>query len=307
MKKIHEENMSLKLPPLKALKCFVICAKHPSFTRAASELNLTQGAVSKQIALLENYLGLQLFERKPQSLVLSKAAKIYLREVEAALKNIETATTKITKSRKQNKPKEVLNINALPSMSSRWLIPLLQDFKNKFPNYDVIVKTGDGDLDFNKTNCDLAIRVAQQKNKATWQKLVRQKIMGEKLLCVCSPNFKEKNRVKDARDLLKYNLLGHTYRPQMWQKYLNFLGLKKVQINHGNSFEHFFMLIEAAKNGLGIGLVPKFLIEKELENKELTLAFKDNFKSNYGYYLLHQKQKNTPQKILDFTAWIKHC
>jgi DNA-binding transcriptional LysR family regulator len=297
--------MSLKLPPLKALKCFVICAKHPSFTKAAGELNLTQGAVSKQIALLEDYLGLQLFKRGSQSLNLSKAAKIFLKEVEAALKNIEAASAKITKSKSSRKAKEILNINVLPSMSSRWLIPLLQDFRNKFPNYDVVVKTGDGDIDFAKAGCDLAIRVAQQKNKASWQKFQSKKIMGEKLLCVCSPKFKEKHQIKNAKDLLKYNLLGHTYRPQMWQKYLDFLGAKKAQVNHSNSFEHFFMLIEAAKNGLGIGLVPEFLIKQELANKELALCFKDNFKSNYGYFLLQQKQKNVPQKISDFATWIK--
>lgn len=295
--------MKSKLPPLKTLNSFVTCSKNLNFSKTAAELNLTQGAVSKQIAQLEDFLGLELFRRKNnQSLELAKEAKIYAKKIENILNDIETATTEIITTKK-HQPKETLHINCLPSMSSAWLVPLLKDFENKFPHYNVLVKIGDGAIDFRKTGCDLAIRVSKQKNNIGWKKLKSVKIMDEKLLCICSPQFKKK--IKHASDLLKHNLLGHTYRPQMWQKYLNLLGLKKSDINHSNSFEHFFMLIEAAKNGMGVGLVPEFLVRKELKNKQLTFAVKEEFKSGYGYFLLQQKQKNTPQKIIDFTNWLK--
>lgn len=294
----------MKLPPLKSLKVFVVCTKTRNFSKAASILNLTQGAVSKQIALLEDHLGLKLFERNFQSLDLTTPAEIYLKRIESALLNIESATSEIIASKTKNKPKEVLHINVMPSMSAVWLVPKLKDFKKKFPQYDVMMKIGDGNIDFKKAGCDLAIRVTAQKNNPSWKKFVATKIMGEELLCVCSPKYKKTHKPKEARDLLKCSLLGHTYRPKMWQKYLAHFGLKNSHTNHSNNFEHLFMLSEAAKNGMGIGLVPKFLIEKELKNKELVEAIGSDFKSSYTYYTLHLKQKNTPQKITDFANWI---
>lgn len=294
----------MKLPPLKSLKVFVTCAKTKNFSKAASVLNLTQGAVSKQIALLEDHLGLKLFERNFQSLDLTEAAKIYLKKIETALLNIEAATAEIISSKNQKKEKEILHINVLPSMSSVWLVPKLKDFKKKFPQYDVLMKIGDGDIDFKQAGCDLAIRVSSQKNNPKWKKFNTTKIMGEELLCVCSPQYKKIHKLKEARDLLKCNLLGHTYREKMWQKYLDHFGLKKQKIHHSQTFEHLFMLSEAAKNGMGVGLVPKFLIEKELKNKELVEAIKSDYKSAHTYYVLSLKQKNTPKKITDFTNWI---
>lgn len=294
----------MKLPPLKSLKFFVVCSKTKNFSKAASILNLTQGAVSKQIALLEDHLGLKLFERNFQSLDLTDAAKIFLKKIEAALLNIESATSEIIGSKNKKKAKEILHINVMPSMSGVWLVPLLKDFKKKFPKYDVLMKIGDGKIDFEKEGCDLAIRVSAQKNNPSWKKFTAIKIMGEELLCVCSPKYKKDHKIKEARDLLKCNLLGHTYRTQMWQKYFSYFGLKNVRIRHSHTFEHLFMLSAAAKNNMGVGLVPKFLIEKELKNKELVEAVSSNFKSNYIYYTLHLKQKNVAQKITDFATWI---
>ena len=294
----------MKLPPLKSLRVFVTCAKTKNFSKAAAILNLTQGAVSKQIALLEDHLGLKLFARNFQSLDLTDAAKIYLKKIEKALLTIESATSEISSSKNKKKAKEILHINVMPSMSGVWLVPLLKDFKKKFPQYDVLMKIGDGEIDFKKEGCDLAIRVSLQKNNPAWKKFVATKIMGEELLCVCSPKYKKDHKIKEAKDLLKCNLLGHTYRTQMWQKYLTHFGLKNLKLRHGNNFEHLFMLSEAAKNGMGVGLVPKFLIEKELKNKELVEAINSDFKSTYTYYALHLKQKNVAQKITDFANWI---
>ncbi len=298
----------MKLPPLKSLKVFVVCAETKNFSKAAAILNLTQGAVSKQIALLEDHLGLKLFARNFQSLDLTDAAKIYLEKIKSALLNIEAATTEILESKTRKKTKEVIHINVMPSMSGVWLVPLLSDFKKRFPQYDVLMKIGDGDIDFKKEGCDLAIRVSSQKysaqNNPKWQKFIATKLMGEELLCVCSPKYKKEQKIKEAKDLLRCNLLGHTYREQMWQKYLQHFGFKKIAIDHGQVFEHLFMLSEAAKNSMGVGLVPKFLIEKELKSKELVEAIKSDFKSSYTYYALHLKQKNVAQKITDFTNWL---
>ncbi|MBM3579579.1 MAG: LysR family transcriptional regulator [Alphaproteobacteria bacterium] len=294
-----------RLPPLKSLRCFVHCAKNLSFTKTADELNLTQGAVSKQISLLENHLKLKLFERQHRGLALTKPAKNYAKKIEGALKNIEAASLTIAGCNHITQKLLSISINVLPSVSSCWLIPLLKDFRKKFSGYEVVVKIGDRESDFNKLGCDLAIRVSSQKNKTAWKNLVSQKLFDEELICVCSPKFKKTHKIKTAKDLLHYDLLEHSCRPKMWDQYFKFLGLKNIHYKCSNSFEHFFMLIEAVKNGLGVGLVPKFLIMKELRNRELTPVESKSFVSGYAYFLLSKKQKNPPQKITDFVKWLQ--
>lgn len=297
--------MASKLPPLHTLQGFIACARSENFSKTASDLNLTQGAISKQISQLEDYLGMELFKRDGRFLKLTKPAEIYSKKLESALENIESATSEIIAKKDKEKEKEVININILPSMGSIWLTPNLQDFRRKFPHYDVVVKIGDGDIDLKKEKCDLAIRVATRKNKAEWRKYKIEKIMDEKLLCVASPEFTKKSKIENVKYLLKYNLLGHTHRPKIWHKYFKSFGLKKFQIHHSDSFEHFFLLIEALKNNMGIGLIPKFLIRKDLEKKELVKVIKGGFESPYSYFLLSQRQKEVPEKVADFTKWLK--
>ena len=295
--------MSQKLPPLNSLRAFVAAAKYESFTKAASELGVTQGAVSKQIQILEDYLGVTLFERKHQSLLLTKVAKSYLTSVEISLNNIEQATFKITKKKGV---KEEININTLPSLSNQWLLPKLEQFKEKYP-YKINIAVGNDDVDFNKTNTDIAIRISK---KNGWKNFCVEKLLEERLICVCSPKLKTKNQIKNAADLINQKLLLHGCRPLTWRDYLKSLevkslGVKKFDLKHDGSFQHFFMLIKAAKDGLGIALIPDFLIKNELENGSLVKIFVDGFKSGYNYYLINPKQKSYLQKIVDFKSWVK--
>jgi DNA-binding transcriptional LysR family regulator len=290
--------MTTKLPPLNSLRAFASAAKHKSFTRAALELNVTQGAISKQIAILENYLGLNLFERKHQSLLLTKPAEKYLEAIDTALKIVEQATTKLT----NKTSKELITISILPSLSNQWLMPRLEEFKSLHPYYKISMLIGDGHVDFDKRDdVDFSIRIAR---KNSWPNFCVVKMWAEKLVCVCSPKLKAKHQIRSIHDLLNQNLLLHTSRPETWQNYLKFHRVKKTEINFNDGFQHFFMLLKAAKDGLGIALIPDFLIENELENGSLVKVFADIFKSGYSYYLISPKQKSHLQKIEDFKSWI---
>ena len=287
-----------KLPPLNSLPVFVAAAKHQSFTNAATQLHVTQGAVSKQIALLEDYLGISLFERNHQSLQLTKLGKEFLKNISPALTEIEKSAQKLTKK----SDKEIIRINILPSLSNQWLVPRLSSFKALFPEYKVDIETGNDDIDFNAVETDIAIRISK---KSRWKNLNAEKLFEEKLLCVCSPKLRKKFPLKQAKDLLKYNLLLHSSRPNAWIDYLKSQKVKTTALHHDISFERFFMIIKAAKDGLGFALLPEFLIKKELENGELKIALKPEFRSGYNYYLIHPKQKSHLQKITDFKIWLK--
>lgn len=289
--------MIKKLPPLNSIKAFAVAAKHQSFTKAASELNVTQGAISKQIAILEEYLGLDLFERKHQSLILTKAAKNYLESLESALKIIEESSAKIAKK----SSKEVLNISVLPSLSNQWLMPKIKEFRRQNLEYKINLFIADSHVDFDENHdIDLAIRIAK---KNCWKNFLVRPLFEEKMVCICAPKFL-KSTLKNCNELLRYNLLLHNNRSNLWQEFFKYHKVKNPELEFSDGYQHFFMLINAAKNGSGIALVPEFLVKNEIENSQLKLAFDGSFKSGYSYYLIHPKPKAHLQKIEDFKNWI---
>ena len=291
--------MARKLPPLNALKAFETIARHCNFTKAAEELGVTQGAVSKQAKILEDYLGVMLFQRKPPHVTLTREGQLYLPSIQSALNTIEQATDQLVHNHRQT---EILHINILPSLSSRWLIPLLDNFRHRYPHISVNVSVGDGPIDFDTVQADTAIRVAK---KNIWKQCYTEKIMGEELLPVCVPALKNgKQPIRQPDDLRHHQLLQHMTRPDMWQEYLQTIGHGNLKIKHTLGFEHFFMLIEAALDGMGIALIPKFLIEKELEEGRLVVVFKAAYQSPYTYYLISPKHKMELKKVKLFRNWL---
>lgn len=286
--------MVRRLPPLNALRSFEAAARYESFTQAADELCVTPGAVSKQIRTLEEYVKAPLFERKASQSILTQAGMLYLAAVREMFDSMESTTETIFPNHGLN---DTLHINILPSLSSRWFIPLLEDFKQHYPMIQVVVTTGDGTIDFDKTGADIAIRVARE---PAWKQLFVEKLMDEELIAVYSPDF-----AAQFPGLTHHNLLQHSTRPEMWSEYFASIGYAEGNIKHTLSFEHFYMLIEAAKDGLGVALIPDFQIRKELAEGSLVIAREPSFKSPYSYYMLAPKQTKEQRKVRAFCKWIK--
>lgn len=283
-----------KLPPLNSLKAFEVSARHKSFTKAASELAVTQGAVSKQVKILEDYLGLKLFERKYQHIILTENAEHYLSSIQDALKIIEDATDQFTIFPRNE---EILHLNILPSLSNRWLIPMLNDFKKNHLKITINIQAGDGLVDFEASEIDIAIRAGKSK---VWKGVYAEKIMGEDLVPVYAPKL---GSVK-LENIQKYNLLQHTTRPEMWNEYLAAMGFNSNKIEHKLAFEHFFMLIDAAIGGQGVALIPRFLIENELLNGSLLSVLDDSYNSPYSYYFICKKDALLLDKNRAFKSWL---
>ena len=286
--------MSSNLPSLGSLLAFVAAAKNVSFTKAANELCLTQGAVSKQISLLEGQLEISLFERHHQSIKLTKAGKKYLAAIESAIESIRQATTRIKKERNT----EEISLNILPSLGSKWILDHLETFKNSYPNYKINVATSNSYTEIDaKNGTDFYIRIAKKK---LWKGFDCQQLMTEKMICVCSPKFMAKHKIKTVANLANCHLLQHTSRPHTWEEFFKKHKIKKCKINSNIGFQHFFMLIKAAKSAHGVGLVPDFLVKEELEKGELLNIFEHKFNSSYKYYLISAKQKAHLKKIENF-------
>jgi LysR family glycine cleavage system transcriptional activator len=287
--------MKHKLPPLNALKAFESAAKNLSFTNAASELCITQGAISKQVKILEEFLGVFLFQRIGQGLILTAKGKEYYQNIYPALNSIRASTNLI---RGNSSEDNILTINVLPSLSSYWLIPRIHSFKKNYPDIQLSIISGDGEIDFSKTKSDIGIRSGYQE----YSGLENIKFFDEEMLMVANSGLTEK--IKTIHDIQKFNILEHSCRPNVLKEWINLVGLTIYSQQKRIGFEHFFMIIEAAKQGLGIGFVPRFLLDDLLKKRELVNLLNLNYKTNYHYYLLFQKENKNNPKIKIFCDWV---
>lgn len=290
--------MAARLPPLNSLRAFEAAARLLNFTRAAEELGVTQGAISKQIKILEDYLNITLFKRKNQSLELTDEARSYLASVKNAFGILTVATDQLLKVQKRS---EVLNINCLPMLSMKWLAPNIEKFKQKYPFIEVNIITGDGPINFSQDDADVAIRIH---SKPDWKGVDYNAIMDEELVVVCSPAIAK--NIKKPRDLENQMLLKHTTRQNMWYKWFKDVGFGYIQPNFSLGFEHFFMLVPATIKGAGVALVPRLFVEDELKNGSLVIPLKVKYQSPYSYYLLSPKHKTDLEKVKLFRHWMEN-
>src|SRR5512136_1367820 len=192
--------MPRRLPPLNALKTFEAAARHESFTRAAEELCVTQGAVSHQVKALEAELGLKLFNRERQRLIITAAGREYLAVVRDALDRIAVGTERVV----QRQSSGVLTVSTSPDFAAKWLVYRLGRFAEAHPGIDLRVSATMHHVDFAREDVDLAVRHGDGK----WPGLDAVRLCSEQLFPVCSPKLVSgRNRIITASDLLKFTLL----------------------------------------------------------------------------------------------------
>jgi len=282
------------LPPLNALRSFESAARNVSFTRAAKELFVTHGAISKQVKILEIHLGLTLFLRQHCKLLLTDEAKLYLPHVQAALQTLDNATQAI-----QTKPlrQQSLAINVLPSLTISLLIPRLGDFKSRYPNLYVDLSSSDLPVDFATCEYDIVIRSATSHP----QGVNAIKLMDEDLCLVCSPLLA--SQMHSINDINKMTLLKHTLRPKLWHAWAKGVDVQ-ITTDRKYGMAHFSMLLQAAVNHMGVALIPRAFIEKQLADGSLVIPFSAPFISPYCYYLLMPNSINLSFKVQAFVDWI---
>ncbi|EGM70374.1 LysR family transcriptional regulator [Shewanella sp. HN-41] len=282
------------LPPLNTLRAFEAAARLQSMTLASKELHVTHGAISKQIRVLEDYLGFALFVRLHKKVGLTDEAKRYLPHVQAALQTLSSATSDL---RRQPSKPQTLAINVLPSLTINWLIPRMEQFKSRHPYLYVDLSIGDFAVDFSQGRYDIAIRSSTVIPKG----VNYIKLMDEDLCLVCAPSLAP--RLQCIEDINSVTLLKHTTRPELWEYWAEKVGLKLTQAQTFG-VEHFYMLSQAAASGMGAALIPRFFIEEQLANGSLVIPFDADFISPYAYYLLTPKSPSMPLKVQAFIDWL---
>ncbi|WP_298169039.1 LysR substrate-binding domain-containing protein [Novosphingobium sp.] len=283
------------LPSMSLLSAFEAAARHESFTLAAVELDLTQGAVSRQIRALEDTLGAQLFHRDRQKVRLTDAGEIFAVEIRGALKRISTATLGF----RANPQGGSLNLAVLPTFGIRWLAPRLPAFHAANPGITINLQTRLDPFDFNLGNIDAAIHFGTDQ----WPEAKTAFLMRETVIPACSPNFLKSAGIAEPGDLVRAPLLHLSSRPDAWERWFESNQIAIDQI-HGMLLDQFALAAQAASSGLGVALLPKFLIRQELKAGDLVPAVDRPLMSTGSYFLAWPSRRDTHPPLRAFREWI---
>ncbi len=283
-------------PSIQELQAFEAAARHMSITRAATELCVTQGAVSRQILSLEDWLGIPLFERVKQRLVLTQAGHTYLARIRPSLFALETATIEL---RTSATTAGVLTLACVPTFGAKWLIPRLPDFKRKHPNITVsfVPYAQNGEFILGGS-VDVAIRFGE----GVWPNAIVDYLTGRELLAVAAPAIAQK--IRHAKDVAAWPLLHHTSVPHAWEDWRVSAGLDEMKSYAGARFDQFSLLIEAVIAQLGVALVPACLISNELLSGKVQAISGNTIEGWKGYYLCYPEERQHLPAVMAFREWL---
>jgi LysR family glycine cleavage system transcriptional activator len=286
-----------------------------SFSKAAEELHVTQGAISRHIRELEKRLGARLFVRLTRRVQLTEVGGTYLEQVRNALDQVERATHEIQTRRAHR----VLTISVLPSVASFWLMPRLARFTKIHPTIETRILTSIQPADLAGREADLAIRAGALPGRSydkhqprielrmvqDWQGVHADFLFPDILMPICSPALlKRKHALRHPRDLQRYPLIHTATRQNAWPDWLQAQGVEPPSSRDAIQYGHFFMSIQAAREAQGIAIAPHILFcGREAEG--LFFPFRKPVPSAGDYYLLMLESRRDEPEISLFRAWLR--
>lgn len=283
-------------PSMSLLLVFEAAARHESYTRAAEELSLSQSAISRQVQTLEEQLGVRLFRREGRSVRLTAAGRRYLVELSAALGRIRSATLQAMSHQAGG---GTLSLATLPTFGSKWLLPHLHGFYQAHPGVTVHIHSRIGPIDFNTSEIDAAITVGA----GDWPGLTAHRLYHEFLVAVASPQAVTGGLAPAPEWATGETLLTVASNQQAWSEWFTHYRLDHRQMRIGPSFELTSHLIQAVLARMGIGLVPRVLVEDELSRGEL-IVLGEAIHSQRSYYLVYPPRNETLSSLVAFREWL---
>jgi DNA-binding transcriptional LysR family regulator len=291
-------TMRRRFPPLKTLPAFELAAERASFSAAAGELNLTHGAVSRQIKALESHLGVPLFRRRNRSIELTEAGMAFLPGVRQALHLLESTTAQVATSPREG----ALVVSCIATFMMRWLIPRLYEFNAQHRRIDVRLSASHLPVDFARDGIDVAIRLG----KPPWPRNVSATpFLADRIGPVCAPALLDGRGAMRLAELRRCTLLSADTRPDSWSDWARARGAA-IDTAGCRPFEHMYFMLEAAASGLGVGIASHALVEEDLRSGRLAAPF-GFVPSGRSYCVLHAKTLADNSKIAAFRSWIVRC
>ena len=284
------------LPSISALRALEALDRLGSASAAAAELSLTQGAVSRQLQALERQLGLDLVHRDKKRLTLAAEAQEYAGEIRAALNQIAQSTLRL-----QTAPLAgTLNLAILPAFGMRWLMPRLPEFARLHPDVTINMTTRLEPFSFASEPFDAAIHFG----RAEWPGTSSLLLKHEQLLPVCAPDLVAGTALRGPKDILNLPLLHIQTRPEAWPDWFAAQGVEPPETVSGTMYGQFATITQAAMHGLGVALMPDYLVEQDLATGRLVALHPAPTETRGAYYLVWPTSKSNAPALRKFRDWL---
>jgi LysR family glycine cleavage system transcriptional activator len=286
--------MTVRLPPMQALRAFEAAAREKSLTRAADSLNVTHGAISHQIKALEADLGARLVERAGRGIRLTDEGERFASRVRAAFAELTAAVQEIGA---RANPR-LLRVSVVPSFAARWLLPRIGRFVAAWPDIDLDVRANMANVDFARDDADVGIRYGF----GGWPGLVTELLLEDEFFPVCSPRLAGGRLPARPEDLARYTLLRANDEP--WKPWFEAAGLNWPEPTRGPMFNDSSHVMQAAAEGQGVALARSSLLGNDERNGLLVRPFDIVAPAPRKFWLVHPERVATSPKLVAFRQWL---
>ena len=285
------------LPPLRALTAFEAAARLGSFRAAATELGITRSAVSHQVKLLEDRMGLTLFRRDARRAELTTVGQSYFPTIKDAFDMIEAHTKAVKPSAHDNE----LTIQVYVTVALKWLIPRLHDFERRFPDMKVRLSTSYIDWDFDERNVDVGVVLARNKSPEHYYA----PLFHSMLVPVCSPKLMQgENALKTPDDLKKHKLIDVYTAEEDWQIWLDGANIQTTKSQNRLSVDSYILAQEAAIEGRGVAMTIGPFASEEIKLGRLVQPFPLRVPHKHQWYFACNAEHRKKNKIKRFEDWL---
>jgi len=288
-----------RLPPLNSLRIFEVAARTGSYAEAGVELGLTHGAVSRQIALLEGWLGQKLFIKEGRRMVATPTARIFAAEVTLSFDRLAVAAETCG----QRGARRILRVSAPTSLAMRWLIPRLDRYHADHPDIEVVVTTISCVVEALRGGVDISIRrgIARQD---VWPQYRVVPVLEEIDTLIMSPALFARRPILKPADIEGHTLLSAETRPGAWANWLDAAGLEHLAGTPRQTFDHFFVTRQAVEDGLGIGIGPLPMLAIDITNGRLMTPLPEIRVPHTGYVAVIPRQPASDKLLTGFVDWL---
>ncbi|PJF02668.1 LysR substrate-binding domain-containing protein [Acinetobacter seifertii] len=292
---------------LNALKAFEASARHQSFSGAAQELNITSAAVGQSVRSLEELLGITLFYRQSSGkkrLKLTELAEQILPDIQTGFDYLSKAVNKA----KVSSAKQKLTVAISPTFASKWLLPRIHRFQQRYPEIEINFDTDLKPVDFNSHGIDIAVRYGT----GHWPGLVAEKLLGEEIFPVCSPSFYQtyRSKWKNLKNLIDIPLIHCLSMDSnsgfiTWDKWFKLNRIMYENKDNGLKINNSAGVLQLAIDGHGVALARSVIAFKDLEEKRLVRLYPEiNCTSPLAYYVVYREESSTSPKLKAFKQWL---
>lgn len=289
--------MSRRMPPLNPLHVFEVAARVGGFGKAAVELNVTQSAISRQIAVLEDFLGLRLFHRERAGATLTEAGIAFAADIAEPFARIAAATARLTDARIN----ETIHVRAYATFSAKWLIPRLSAFKARYPRVNIRVSSIVKAVDFSRETVDVAVQLG----RGDWPGTRSSLLFRDQLQPIANPDIARKLAGESSGALERQTLLHSYYRRRDWGDWLMASGIETLDPSRGMVFESSVLTYQAATEGLGIAIGQPILLKDEIRAGRLVPLYGPPVERDLGYYAVWPTDRRLPRRVETFIKWLE--